>query len=144
MKSKNLSIWFMVMVGILMVGFYGCSSGGSSNSGSGSSNTNTDSAFVGSWALCEGDNPDGAVAWYVHFNANKTFTISNNADKSGERVSGTYTVSNNNSLVGPFTNPGVGDGRVECSLSNGVLTMDFIEYWHEPNKHMPYAGKKIK
>ena len=143
---KSLRFWLIAMLGVLMVGFYGCNSGGNSNSGAGTStntNTNTNNAFVGSWALCEGDNPDGTVVWYVHFNANKTFLISDNADKSSERISGTYTVSNNNSLVGPFNHPGVGDGRIECSLSGGVLSMDFIEYWHDPYKHNLYAGRKI-
>lgn len=98
--------------------------------------------YVGTWALYEGSAVQGSPFWYATFNADGTFFISNDADGVEVRVSGTYTVSDGQ-LVGPFTNPGTGEGRVECSISGGILSMDFIEYWHDPYKHVPYTGEKL-
>lgn len=98
--------------------------------------------FEGVWALSAGDTVTSSVAWYAHFKSDGSFFISDNADGSAVRVTGTYSVSDG-FLVGPFTNPGVGEGRVEATINGGVMNLDFIEYWHTPNKVVPYAGKKI-
>ena len=125
----------LVLVAIVAVGLTGCSDSSNEDNGG-------DSAFVGTWALYEGNTIQGDIAWYAHFKEDKTFFISDNADGTGQRVYGTWTEADG-MLVGPFTNPGTGTGRVEATISNGVMHLDFIEYWHTPNKVVPYAGTKI-
>jgi hypothetical protein len=116
--------------------FAGCEDGGGDGGGSGSG------SFAGTWALYAGSTVQVNPEWYVHFNSDGTFSISDNADRSGRRVSGTYTVSDGQA-VGPFTNPGVGEGRVEARIEGETLRLDFIEYWHSPHKVVPYTGTKI-
>lgn len=98
--------------------------------------------FVGTWALYAGGAAQGTPTWYAHFKSDSTFFISNNRDGSGVRVTGTYSVSGGR-LTGPFKNPGTGEGRVEATISGGVMNLQFIEYWHTPNKVIPYTGKKV-
>lgn len=128
---------FGVLAGVAasVVFFTGCEGGGG-----GGDDGNT--SVVGSWALYSGRTIEGSPSWYAHFNADLSFTISDNSDGSAVRVSGTYTVSDD-SLVGPFTNPGVGEGRVEATLTDGTMELDFIEYWHTPNKVVPYIGTRL-
>lgn len=118
----------------LAVGLAGC--------GSSSDNGPEGSAFVGSWALYDGSAVQGTPAWYVHFRADGTFNITMNANGTGQKVLGTWTESDGQ-LVGPFTNPNVGEGRVEATITNGVMHLDFIEYWHTPHKVLPFTGTKI-
>ena len=124
----------VVLLALSATGMTGCSDS--------TADSTSASAFEGKWALYEGTAIQGSPAWYGHFNADKTFFISDNADGTAVRVSGTWTESGG-MLVGPFTNPGVGNGRVEATITNNIMQMDFIEYWHTPNKHVPYAGTKI-
>jgi hypothetical protein len=42
-----------------------------------------------------------------------------------------------------MVNPGVGNGKIEGTFEDNSMTMDFIEYWHTPAKHVPYTGSKI-
>lgn len=128
------TLGFLALVTASMMLFSGCE-GDSDGGGSSSS-------FKGTWALYSGDSASGSISWYVHFNSDSTFTISNNADGSDERVSGTYTVSDG-ALTGPFTNPGVGEGRVEATIADDIMSLDFIEYWHTPNKVVHYTGTKL-
>lgn len=126
------------MVAVCMVSMLGmgCESDGGGGGGGGGGN------FAGTWALYEGSSIGTSPYWYAHFNEDKTYFISDNADGSGVRVRGTYEVSDKK-LTGPFTNPGVGEGRVEATINDGIMALDFIEYWHTPNKVVPYAGVKI-
>lgn len=122
----------LALAGALWVGT-GCEGDGGSGGEGG---------FEGTWALYPGSSVGGSPAWYVHFQSDKTFFISNEANGAGVRVSGTYGVSGG-ALTGPFTNPGTGEGRVEATIQEGVLQLDFIEYWHTPHKVIHYAGSKI-
>ncbi len=132
---KRVSKWFMVATVLGVMGFgAGCDSGDDGGGGGG--------GFGGVWALNGGDTVQGSPVWFAHFNPDGTYFISDNADGSGVRVTGTYSVSGGN-LVGPFTNPGVGEGRVEATIADGVIHLNFIEYWHTPNKVVPYAGVKM-
>ena len=128
---------FLSMVAVSLAVLTGCEGGGGGGGGE-----SDGGSFVGTWALYSGTSVEGTPAWYVHFNADGTFTISNNADGSAQRVSGTYSVTDG-ALTGPFTNPGVGDGRVEATIENDTLSLDFIEYWHTPNKVVHYTGVRI-
>jgi hypothetical protein len=113
----------------------GCESGGGGDGGG-------DSSFVGTWAIYDQTSP-GSPPWYVNFESDGTYFFSEN-EGGTEGVSGTfpYTVSDGQ-LVGPFTNPSAGDGRIEATITDGTLNMDFIEYWHTPNKVVPYTGTKM-
>jgi major membrane immunogen (membrane-anchored lipoprotein) len=120
----------------LAMGLTGCGSSSSDN------NSPEVNAFVGTWALYGGDTIQGSIAWYVNFREDGTYNVTMNADGTGQKVYGTYTVTDG-ALVGPFTNPRVGEGRVEATITNGVMHLDFIEYWHTPNKVVPYTGSKL-
>ena len=100
-----------------------------------SSNSN----FVGTWKLTS--TTDGA-SWFALFEKGGTWKISDNADGSGRRVYGSYTVNGAN-LNGDMTNPGVGTGSIAATISNGVMTFDFIEHWHNPYKTVRYKGSKL-
>lgn len=142
MNRNLLSVFLAISISILMLAFSGCDSSDDSDDSTPAA-TDVYSSFYGSWALYAGGTPSGAIEWYVHFNTDKSWTISRNADKSDQIVYGTYTVSSSGFLEGAMVNPGVGDGKIECTISGDVITMDFIEYWWDPAKHLPYAGRKI-
>lgn len=97
---------------------------------------------AGVWALYAGTSVSGTPVWYLHLQSDGTYFISDGQDGSGVRVTGTYTQSGD-SIVGPFTNPGVGEGSIEATISGGVMQLNFIEYWHQPHKVVPYAGQKL-
>jgi len=102
-------------------------------------------SFVGDWALwLNGTDLNGPPNfYYVHFRDDGSFFMSLNPDGSGQLGVGTYTVSDG-LLVGPFSHPGVGDGRVEATLNDdGTMNYNFIEYWHTPNKVNPCTGKRL-
>jgi hypothetical protein len=128
---RALGALVAVLVAV-MWGGVGCEGGGGGS----------DSSFAGTWALYSGSLGQGTPSWYVHFISDGTFSISDNQDGSGVRVTGTYTESGG-TLTGPFTNPGVGDGRVEATITDNVINLSFIEYWHTPNKVVPYVGSKL-
>jgi hypothetical protein len=129
-------------LGVLLVLFLALTTGLTGCGGSSSDEVPEISAFVGTWTLYDGNTVQGSPVWYVHFKEDKTFFISNNANGTGVRVFGTWTESDG-ALVGPFTNPRVGEGRVEATITNNIMHLDFIEYWHTPNKVIPYSGTKL-
>ena len=110
-----------------------CGCGGDSGGDGGSSK------FVGTWALSQG----GGTLWFIIFNDDGSWLISDTADGSARRVFGTYSVSGN-TASGPMQNPGVGTGEIEAVLTgDDTLALDFVEFWHSPPKHVPYAGSKL-
>lgn len=111
-----------------------CEGGGGDDGGGGG-------GFVGTWALYRGDTPTGGVIWYANIEEDGTFFFSNNADGTWVRLNGTYSVADGK-LTGPFSNPPTGNGRVEATITDNVLHMNFIEYWHTPNKVNVYSGLK--
>ena len=122
----------VLLVLLLPLAFCGC--GGDSGGGGGGGGD-----FVGTWALSQG----GGTAWYILFNENGSWVISDTADGSAVRVFGTYTVSGD-TASGPMTNPGVGTGEIEATLTGDTtLSLDFVEFWHSPPKHVPYNGTKL-
>ena len=131
----------LMVLALTTVGLSGCG-GGSSDDVTAPEEVAETSAYVGTWVLYEGNAIQGSPSWYVHFKEDQTFFISDNADGTRVRVSGTYSEAGG-ALVGPFTNPGVGEGRVEATITADVIHLDFIEYWHTPNKVVPYAGTKL-
>ena len=96
------------------------------------------SAIVGTWRLVS----DTGSAWYAHFYKDGNWKISDDAEGNARRVYGTYTCKGV-SFSGPMVNPGVGNGKIEGTFEDNSMTMDFIEYWHTPAKHVPYTGSKI-
>lgn len=107
---------------------------------SSSTSTANNSSFVGKWHLI----PDGGgTGWYGFFNADGTWRICDNADGSRQRVHGKYSVSGGK-LKGDMTNPGVGTGAIEATISGGgIMAFKFIEYWHDPHKTVLYSGSKL-
>ena len=126
-------LWLSLLALAIPLAFTGCSDSddaGDSNGGS--------SKFVGTWALSQG----GGVSWYLIFNSDGSWLISDTADGSARRVFGTYTV-DGNVASGPMTNPGIGTGEIVATLDGDMLSLDFIEHWHNPYKHVPYSGTQI-
>ena len=117
--------------------FSGCSSDSSDGSG-GDSGGSDNSKFTGTWALSQG----AGTLWYLIFNDDGSWLISDTADGSALRVFGTYSV-DGNTAEGPMTNPGVGEGEIIAVLDGATLSLDFVEFWHSPPKHVPYVGTKL-
>jgi hypothetical protein len=136
-------IYFSLLVIVLGAVFIitGCSGGGSSSGNSSSSNSTTTSSpgseFVGSWKMSEAE---GTMYFYI--DSNNKFVGCDVPDRTKVHISGTWSVTNG-TLKGTFTNPGVGDGEIVCTISNNVMSMDFIEHWHDPYKHVAYTGSKF-
>lgn len=138
-SSLRLTLGLLLLAAVLF-GSAGCDdtlSGGGDKGGGGGSGSD---AFVGTWQLYKGKELGGDPIWYVHFRGDGTFFFSNFPDGTKVRSTGTYTVSGGQ-LTGPFANPPTGNGRVEAKLVGSMLDLDFIEYWHTPNKVVPYSGK---
>lgn len=124
-------LWTVLMLLFVSLALTGC--GGDSGGGGGGGD------FVGTWALSQG----GGTAWYILFNEDGSWVISDTADGSAVRVFGTYSVSGD-TASGPMTNPGVGTGEIEAVLTSATtLSLDFVEFWHTPPKHVPYNGTKL-
>jgi hypothetical protein len=112
----------------------GGGNGGGGTAGGGAGGT----SITGSWKLVS----DGGSAWYAHFSGDGTWKITDDAAGNARRVYGTYSCSGNR-FSGPMVNPGVGEGKIEGTWEDGEMTMDFVEYWHTPAKHVPYTGTKM-
>ena len=143
-KFGSLRFWMMVLLALVVAaGMAACdfssSSDKSDNSGGGGSGGGggSNSKLAGTWALSQG----GGVEWYIHFYEDNAWRITNNADGSGQRVLGTYTVSGN-TFKGPMQNPGTGVGEIQGTVDGSSLTLDFIEHWHTPHKVIKYTGQK--
>lgn len=133
--TRRLAMTALAVVALALGGM-GCENGGGGDDDGGGG------SVTGTWALFSGAAGEGSPAWYIHFNNDSTYFISDNQDGSGVRVRGTYDQSGS-SVTGPFTNPGVGNGRIEATVNGSSINLNFIEYWHTPNKVVPYAGTKI-
>ena len=100
------------------------------------------SSIAGTWkltAISEGE----SGYWFVHFADDGSWRITDDAEgKERTRAKGDYTTSGD-SFKGSMVNPGVGDGEIECEITNGAMTFDFIEHWHSPYKHNVYSGVKL-
>jgi hypothetical protein len=106
-----------------------------SNDSSSSSKTNND--LLGTWSLS-----DGSSTWYIHFSDNATWYISDDQEGSASRVHGTYTFDGNH-FSGPMVNPGVGTGSIAGNIDGDLISLDFVEDWHLPSKHVAYTGERL-
>ncbi len=106
----------------------GCESGGGGGD---------DADVVGTWSLSGSEG-----AWYITFDQDSTWQISDYADGTGQRAYGTYSVSGN-SVEGPMTNPGTGTGEIAATVDGDAIELDFIEYWHTPYKVVHYSGTRL-
>ena len=141
-KMIRYSLLGIVLGAVFMIA--GCNSGGGSSSGTTSSTTTTTttttnpgSEFVGSWRMS-----DSGGSLYFYIDSNNTFVACDVPDRNRVHFSGTWSVTNG-TLRGPFTNPGVGTGEIVCTIASNVMSMDFIEHWHDPDKHVAYSGSKF-
>jgi hypothetical protein len=106
-----------------------------SSASSSSSLRNAD--IVGTWTLST-----GTSSWYIHFAKEGTWFISDDKGGSARRVYGTYTTDGKN-FSGPMVNPGVGTGRISGKIDGNLISLDFVEDWHTPSKHVAYTGEKL-
>ena len=93
--------------------------------------------FIGSWAVSAAT---GAI-YYLFIESNNTFVWYDNLGGPAH-FSGTWSFTGD-TLIGPFTNQGVGDGDLVCTIANGVMNIDFVEHWYTPDKHVPYTAIKF-
>ena len=146
---KNSTIVTSVLVSTFLAAaaiITGCEHGTYSNAyydkGNSSDDTNTTSTvsndFVGGWKLTG----DDSSVWYLYVYSDSTCRLCDTATESSPHLTGTYTVSGSN-LKGALKNPGVGDAEIIATLSSGTMSLDFIEHWHDPYKHIAYTGTKL-
>jgi hypothetical protein len=114
----------------------GCEDQNVANTG----NSSSGNAFLGTWVIYDQTAGDAAEPFYVHFQSDNTFFFSDSPDATA--AGDAYTVENGQ-LTGNFVNPGVGDGRIECTIEGDELVMSFIEYWHDPANVVPYRGTRL-
>ena len=144
MPKLRRHFWTVFLALLFPLALAGCGEGGPVDDdeadGEGDETVSGDnSAFVGTWALREGTSE---VKWYILFKADNSWLISDTADGSAQRVYGTYAVEDNRA-AGPMVNPGTGEGEIVATLDDANLSLDFVEYWHDPHKHILYNGTKI-
>jgi hypothetical protein len=100
----------------------------------------TPDQFFGSWTISEAT---GETIGYLFIKPDNTFVWADIPDITSPHFSGAWTFTGG-TLKGPFTNPGVGDGELACTLAaTGSMNIEFIEYWHSPAKHMLFTATKI-
>lgn len=102
-----------------------------------SSSKSVSGSIVGTWELSDGGTP-----WYAHFASDGTWKITDDKGGSKLRVYGSYSTSGN-SFKGSMLNPGVGDGEINGTISGKTMSMDFVEHWHTPYKHVAFTGPKL-
>lgn len=146
MPKLRRHFWTIFLSLLIPFALAGCGEGGPPENADDAENSEStepvagnNSAFVGTWALRQGN---GGVEWYILFKANNSWLISDTANGSAQRVYGTYAV-NGNRAAGPMVNPGTGVGEIIATLNGASLSLDFVEFWHNPHKHVLYNGTKI-
>lgn len=110
---------------------------GSSADSSSPAKTVSNADIVGSWSLSNGDH-----TWYIHFANDGTWKITDDRQGTARRVYGTYTT-DGTSFSGPMVNPGVGTGNISGKIDGDLISLDFVEDWHTPSKHVAYTGEKL-
>ena len=139
MRKLQRLLWTVLLALVIPLGLAGCSDSDDGDDGdTGGSGGSDNSKFVGTWALSQG----GGTVWYIIFNDDGSWLISDTADGSARRVYGTYAVDGNRA-AGPMVNPGTGEGEIAATLDGANLSLDFVEYWHDPHKHILYNGTKM-
>lgn len=146
LKYFQLAICIAVVCSLV-----GCEGGGDSNSGpygnvSNSSSSTTSSSpsdsqnqFYGTWELTEVGTSN---VWYIHFGNNGNWKITDDKAGAEQRVYGSYNYSGNQ-FEGPMINPNVGEGKIDGDVTDGVMTLYFEEYWHNPHKIVDFTGTKV-
>jgi len=95
------------------------------------------SEFTGTWLVTKEDSTS-----FWTFSADGTFRKYRTGEPANGDVhfTGTYSVKDGR-LSGQFTNTGVGNGEIKCTIDgDGMLLMEFIEFWHSPAKHVDCTG----
>ena len=135
--KKTLTVAFLSLSIAL---FIGCESSDSSNNvwnGESTQANENNEAIAGTWSLTDDNN----FTWYIHFNLDGSWKITNDAAGIKNRVHGTYEFDGLD-FNGSMVNPNVGEGRIEGQINGDVITLDFVEYWHTPHKVVPYTGAR--
>ena len=105
-------------------------------SSSTSSGDKSSSKYVGTWTLTPtaGGNP-----MYVAFDKDGSARMGKSANNL--YIKGSYSITSNG-VTAEMTNPGVGKCKLVCLDEGSSLLADFIEYWHSPEKHIPFKATK--
>lgn len=84
----------------------------------------------------------GSTTWWK-FSDDGSFVMYDDAELQDRHLSGTFQQSGA-TVTGAFTNPGVGTGDIEGTISadGQSFAMTFIEHWHTPYKRVPLSGTR--
>jgi hypothetical protein len=97
--------------------------------------------FAGTWALSASNSGSSNIVSYAIFDSDESYVISDDEDGAQVRLSGSFTVTDDGMLVGPFTNSS-GEGRIEATIEHGDIKLNVIQAWYNPDKVVPYVGQK--
>lgn len=143
MKDQNrLNIFAPLALAVLLIiGMTGCEIDRRSSGGESSGDDPSD--FLGTWQIVDQSAGADNRPWYVVFQDDGTWYFSDAPDSGPDESGVKNYVVDGGILIGAFTNPNVGDGRIEASVTGNNLSLSFIEYWSTPEKIIPYAGTRL-
>ncbi|MBI5582519.1 MAG: hypothetical protein HY892_01725 [Deltaproteobacteria bacterium] len=99
----------------------------------------TPQLVVGSWVMT--DVKTGISDFFLHTAPEGSLAI-NDFPNDNPHIFGTWSIVAD-TFEGPFENPGVGTGVLVGTIVDGVFTLDFIEFWHDPPKHIFYKASRL-
>jgi hypothetical protein len=104
----------------------------------------TPELVVGTWLMINA--ATGLPEFYLHIGSDNSLAINDYPDDT-EHLPGNWEISGD-AFLGHFTNINLNPedynptGDLVGTILYGVFTLDFIEYWHDPPKHVPYTAAR--
>jgi hypothetical protein len=105
----------------------------------------TPEAVVGTWIMTTV--VTGSTDFYLHIGADGSMNINDYPDDR-EHLPGNWGISGG-TFLGHFINLNLNpedfnpNGDLVGTFINRVFTLDFIEYWHDPPKHILYTATRL-
>ena len=105
----------------------------------------TPELVVGTWVMTTV--ATGSTDFYLHIGADGSLAINDYPDDR-EHLPGNWGISGG-TFIGHFVNLNLNPeefnntGDLVGIIAYGVFTLDFIEYWHDPPKHIAYTASRI-
>jgi hypothetical protein len=105
----------------------------------------TPELVVGTWVMTNATT--GVPDFYLHIGSDNSLAINDYPDDR-EHLPGNWEISGG-TFLGHFININLNpeeynpNGDLVGTILYGVFTLDFIEYWHDPPKHIAYTASRI-